>query len=134
ARSAILPPVHQVRPAQACRSREGPGGLPVNLAHGMGKPSAAHRHQQPQAQGAGGHPRADQRDECYFYRTTAALKNPIRIYPQLIENIRAWPIHKVYEDREGLIETVDRLTLQHILDKHGERIGDLISRVSYLEL
>src|SRR5690606_15689741 len=94
----------------------------------------AHRHQQPQAQGAGGHPRADQRDECYFYRTTAALKNPIRIYPQLIENIRAWPIHKVYEDREGLIETVDRLTLQHILDKHGERIGDLISRVSYLEL
>ena len=62
------------------------------------------------------------------------MKHPIRIYPQLVENIRAWPIHKVYEDREDLVETVDRLTLQHILDKHGERIGDLISRVSYLEL
>lgn len=62
------------------------------------------------------------------------MKNLIHIYPQLIANIRDWPIHKVYEARENLIETVDQLTLRYILDKHGERIGDLISRVSYLEL
>lgn len=62
------------------------------------------------------------------------MKTPVRIFPQLVPNIREWPIHKVYEDREDLIQTVDRLTVQHILDKHGDRIGDLISRVSYLEL
>lgn len=62
------------------------------------------------------------------------MKPPIKIYPQLIPNIRDWPIHRLYEDRDGLIETVDRLTLEHILDKHGDRIGELISRVSYLEL
>lgn len=49
-------------------------------------------------------------------------------------DIRDWPIHKLYEDRDGLIETVDQQTLEHILEKHGDRIGDLISRVSYLEL
>lgn len=49
-------------------------------------------------------------------------------------NIRDWPIHKLYEDREGFIETVDQQTVEHILEKHGDRIGDLISRVCYLEL
>ncbi len=62
------------------------------------------------------------------------MKKQTRIYPQLIPNIRDWPIHKLYEDRDGLIHTVDELTLQHILEKHGDRIGDLISRVCYLEL
>lgn len=58
----------------------------------------------------------------------------MKIYPQLMPNIRDWPIHKLYEDRDGLIEAVDRQTLDHIVEKHGDRIGDLISRVSYLEL
>lgn len=58
----------------------------------------------------------------------------MRIYPSLIPNIRDWPIHKLYEDREGLVATVDKLTLDHIIEKHGDRIGDLISRVCYLEL
>ncbi len=58
----------------------------------------------------------------------------MRIYPPLLPNIRDWPIHKLYEDRDGLIETVDQLTLDHIIEKHGDRIGDLISRVCYLEL
>lgn len=49
-------------------------------------------------------------------------------------NIREWPIHKLYEDRDGLIDTVDEQTIDHIVEKHGDRIGDLISRVSYLEL
>ncbi len=48
--------------------------------------------------------------------------------------IREWPIHKLYEDREGLINTVDTQTVDHIIEKHGDRIGDLISRVSYLEM
>ncbi len=58
----------------------------------------------------------------------------MKIYPPLIPDIKDWPINKLYEDREGLIDTVDEQTLQHILEKHGDRIGDLISRVSYLEL
>ncbi len=58
----------------------------------------------------------------------------MKIYPPLMPDIKDWPIHKLYEDREGLIDTVDEQTLQHILEKHGDRIGDLISRVSYLEL
>ena len=58
----------------------------------------------------------------------------MRIYPPLMPEIRDWPIHKLYEDRDGLIDTVDEQTVEHILEKHGERIGDLISRVSYLEL
>ncbi len=58
----------------------------------------------------------------------------MKIYPPLMPNIRDWPIHKLYEDRDGLIETVDRLTVEHIVEKHGDRIGDLISRVCYLEL
>ena len=56
------------------------------------------------------------------------------IYQPLVPNIRDWPIHKLYEDRDGLIDTVDDQTLDHILEKHGDRIGDLISRMSYLEL
>lgn len=55
-------------------------------------------------------------------------------YPPLMPEIRDWPIHKLYEDRDGLIDVVDEQTVQHILEKHGDRIGDLISRVSYLEL
>jgi len=62
------------------------------------------------------------------------LKSKVRIYTSLIPNIRDWPIHKLYEDREGLIQVVDKLTLDHIVEKHGDRIGDLISRVCYLEL
>ncbi len=62
------------------------------------------------------------------------LKKKLPIYPALMPNIRDWPIHKLYEDREGLIDTVDQQTLDHILEKHGDRIGDLISRVCYLEL
>jgi glycerol-3-phosphate O-acyltransferase len=62
------------------------------------------------------------------------VKKTVRTYPPLMPNIRDWPIHKLYEDRDGLIETVDEHTLQHILEKHGDRIGDLISRVCYLEL
>ena len=62
------------------------------------------------------------------------MKPKVRIYPSLIPNIRDWPIHKLYEDREGLIQVVDKLTLDHIVEKHGDRIGDLISRVCYLEL
>lgn len=58
----------------------------------------------------------------------------MKIYPPLLPDIKDWPIHKLYEDRDGLIETVDEQTLDHILEKHGDRIGDLISRVSYLEL
>lgn len=62
------------------------------------------------------------------------MKRKINIYPPLVPNIKDWPIHKLYEDREGLIDTVDEQTLDHIIEKHGDRIGDLISRVSYLEL
>ena len=58
----------------------------------------------------------------------------MKIYPPLIPNIKDWPINKLYEDREGLIETVDQQTVEYILEKHGDRIGDLISRVCYLEL
>lgn len=58
----------------------------------------------------------------------------MNIYPPLIPEIRDWPIHKLYEDREGLIDTVDDQTVDHIVEKHGDRIGELISRVSYLEL
>jgi glycerol-3-phosphate O-acyltransferase len=57
-----------------------------------------------------------------------------KIYPPLLPEIRDWPLYKLYEDRDGLIETVDQQTVDYILEKHGDRIGDLISRVCYLEL
>ncbi len=57
-----------------------------------------------------------------------------KIYPPLIPEIRDWPLYKLYEDRDGLIEAVDQQTVDYILEKHGDRIGDLISRVCYLEL
>ncbi len=60
-------------------------------------------------------------------------KKPL-IYQPIMPEIREWPIHKLYEDREGLINTVDTQTVDHIIEKHGDRIGDLISRVSYLEM
>src|SRR6187549_3641634 len=58
----------------------------------------------------------------------------MKIYPSLIPDIKDWPINKLYADREGLIDTVDQQTVEFILEKHGDRIGDLISRVCYLEL
>lgn len=58
----------------------------------------------------------------------------MKIYPQLIPDIKDWPINKLYQDRDGLIDTVDEQTVDYILEKHGDRIGDLISRVCYLEL
>ena len=58
----------------------------------------------------------------------------MKVYPQLIPDIKDWPIHKLYEDRDGLVHTVDQQTLDFILEKHGDRIGDLISRVCYLEM
>lgn len=58
----------------------------------------------------------------------------MKVYPQLIPDIKDWPIHKLYEDRDELIQTVDQHTLDFLLEKHGDRIGDLISRVCYLEL
>ena len=62
------------------------------------------------------------------------VKKKVHTYPALVPEIKDWPIHKLYEDREGLINDVDAQTVDHILEKHGERIGDLIARVSYLEL
>lgn len=62
------------------------------------------------------------------------MKKQISIYPPLLPEISDWPLQKLYEDREGLISSVDTQTLEHIIEKHGDRIGDLISRVSYLEL
>ena len=58
----------------------------------------------------------------------------MKIYPQLIPDIKDWPINKLYQDRDDLIETVDQQTVEYILEKHGDRIGDLISRACYLEL
>ena len=58
----------------------------------------------------------------------------MKIYPQLIPDIKDWPINKLYQDRDGLIDAVDEHTVDYILEKHGDRIGDLISRVCYLEL
>jgi len=58
----------------------------------------------------------------------------MKIYPQLIPDIKDWPINKLYQDRDGLIDAVDEQTVDYILEKHGDRIGDLISRVCYLEL
>ena len=57
-----------------------------------------------------------------------------KIYPQLLPDIKDWPLYKLYEDRDGLIATVDQQSVDYILEKHGDRIGDLISRVCYLEL
>lgn len=57
-----------------------------------------------------------------------------RIYPQLIPDIKDWPISKLYQDRDGLIAAVDKQTLDFLLEKHGDRLGELISRVCYLEL
>ncbi len=57
-----------------------------------------------------------------------------KVYPQLIPEIRDWPINKLYEDRDGLIAAVDQKTLAFVLEKHGDRLGELISRVCYLEL
>ncbi len=57
-----------------------------------------------------------------------------KVYPQLIPEIKDWPINKLYQDRDGLIEEVDQQTLKFILEKHGDRLGELISRVCYLEL
>src|SRR5688500_11111481 len=62
------------------------------------------------------------------------MKKKLSVYPPLMPEIREWPIHKLYEDRDGLIDTVDEQTLEHILEKHGDRIVDLSSRVSYLEI
>lgn len=49
-------------------------------------------------------------------------------------NIRDWPIHKMYQERDELIDLVDKMTIEHIKEKHGDRIGELVSRVAYLEL
>jgi hypothetical protein len=69
-----------------------------------------------------------------LFLQSKSSKQIMKIYPPLIPNIKDWPINKLYEDREGLIETVDQQTVEYILEKHGDRIGDLISRVCYLEL
>lgn len=62
------------------------------------------------------------------------MPNKTKVYPQLIPEIRDWPISKLYEDRDGLIAAVDQQTLEFILEKHGDRLEELISRVCYLEL
>src|SRR5688572_26958977 len=48
--------------------------------------------------------------------------------------IRERAVRELHEDSERLLHTGDEQTLEHILERHADRIGDLISRVSYLEL
>lgn len=62
------------------------------------------------------------------------MKKKLSTYPPILPDIRDWPIYKLYQDRDGLIQDVDTQTTEHIIEKHGDRIGDLISRVTYLEL
>lgn len=58
----------------------------------------------------------------------------MKIYPQLIQEIEDWPINKLYQDRDGLIEAVDKQTVESLLEKFEDRVGDLLLRVCYLEL
>lgn len=56
-----------------------------------------------------------------------------RIYPQIWPNLEDWPIYKIHQRRAEFVEEIEAFTNQRLLEKHGDRIGDLLARTIYME-
>ncbi len=55
------------------------------------------------------------------------------VQSQLIPEIKEWPIYKLYQERSELISEIDELTTNFLIQKHGDKIEQIISRTLYLE-
>ncbi len=58
---------------------------------------------------------------------------PIKKRDYLIEDISQWPIAKLYEDRDALVDAVRTESLDAIKIKHGHDLEEVIARTIYLE-
>ncbi len=55
------------------------------------------------------------------------------IYPHIWPNIEDWPICQIHQRRAEFVEEIEAFTNQRLLEKHGNRIGDLLARTIYME-
>ncbi len=56
-----------------------------------------------------------------------------KIYPHVIPEMSDWPIYKMLADRKNFVKEIEEFTLQRLLKKHGDEIGDLVAKTIYLE-
>ncbi|MCR9290355.1 MAG: 1-acyl-sn-glycerol-3-phosphate acyltransferase [Bacteroidetes bacterium] len=56
-----------------------------------------------------------------------------KVYPHLIPEINDWPINKLHEEREKLVDEIDEFTFNNLKEIHGDKISDIIAKTIYLE-
>lgn len=60
-------------------------------------------------------------------------KEPYSPYAPVFPNIEDWPIYKLSQDRRQFVQDISQFTFEKLVDRHGSRIADLITRTIYLE-
>ena len=53
------------------------------------------------------------------------------IHPHIIEDIREWPVNKLYSRRKEFVQEVTDFTTRRIMDKTDGQPGHMIARAAY---
>lgn len=55
------------------------------------------------------------------------------VFDHIIPEIEEWPIYKLSNDRRKFVAEIDQFTFNRLVDKHGKKLPDLLSRTAYME-
>lgn len=61
------------------------------------------------------------------------MESPIKTQPHIIENIDEWPICKLYDKRNELVEEINTRTILKLKSKYDGKLDKLLGRTIYME-
>lgn len=56
-----------------------------------------------------------------------------KVYPQIIADMKQWPIYKLLDDRKNFVEEIEQFTFQRLLKLYGDNLQEMIARSIYME-
>ncbi len=61
------------------------------------------------------------------------MESPIQPQPHVIEEIERWPIYRLYEEREKLVEEINQSAIRSLKTKYKGKLDKLLARTIYME-